>query len=61
MHLTAGSCMAHPVRTLDEDAPVDDAIDRMTVHGIGRLPVIRDGALVGIVSRRDVRRALYRP
>lgn len=59
LHLAAGSCMSHPVRTISLDATLDDALDAMTRHGIGRLPVVRAGELVGIVTRRDVRAALY--
>ena len=38
-------------------APRDDiavAMDRMASSGCGRLPVIEDGRLVGIVTRRDI-------
>jgi chloride channel protein, CIC family len=44
------------VATLDE--PVARAAERMALSGVGRLPVVdRDGALAGILSRRDVLRA----
>ncbi len=31
----------------------------MVEADVGRLPVVRDGTLIGIVSRTDVLRALY--
>jgi tRNA nucleotidyltransferase (CCA-adding enzyme) len=34
--------------------PVSEAIELMLKHDIGRLPVVENGDLVGIVSRSDV-------
>lgn len=59
LHLGAGSCMGHPVRTIAEDATLEDALEQMTKHAVGRLPVLRDGELVGIITRSDVRAVLY--
>ncbi|WP_169791356.1 CBS domain-containing protein [Sandaracinus amylolyticus] len=59
LHLAAGSCMSAPVRTVDACASVEEALDRMAQHRIGRLPVMRDGVLVGIVTRGDLRALLY--
>lgn len=59
LHLPAASCMGHPVRTIDADAPLEEALESMVRHGVGRLPVLRHGVLVGIVTRSDVRSALY--
>lgn len=42
---------------LEADQTVDEAIELMTRHHIMRIPVIRDGKLVGIVSRADILRA----
>ena len=45
-------------------APGDDvrvAARDMLAHGVKRLPVLDDGALVGMVSRRDVLRMFARP
>jgi CBS domain-containing protein len=38
------------------DTPVVDAIEIMAQHGLGSLPVVRGGQLVGIVSERDLLR-----
>src|SRR5947209_3665796 len=48
--------------TVDPDVDVDDAFHRLTEHGYRHMPVVDDGALVGIVSLRDlVRIAQIRP
>ncbi len=39
----------------EEDAT--DALVKMHSHGIGRLPVLKDGKLVGIISKTDILRA----
>ncbi len=44
------------VWTADADAPVLEAIRRMAEHHVGALPVVRHGALVGMVSERDYAR-----
>ena len=42
----------------DEEASLADLADLMLKHGIKRVPILRDGVLVGIVSRADVVRAV---
>jgi len=42
---------------LEADQRVDEAIELMTQHHIIRIPVVRNGKLVGIVSRTDILRA----
>ncbi|HEY6641464.1 CBS domain-containing protein [Povalibacter sp.] len=44
------------VWSIDPDSPVLEAIEIMADRGIGALPVIRDGKLLGIVSERDYAR-----
>ena len=44
------------VWSIDPDAPVLEAIRQMADRGIGALPVVKDGKLVGIVSERDYAR-----
>ena len=43
--------------TIDSGATVPDAIEAMKEHGVSKLPALRDGKLVGIVSRADINRA----
>jgi CBS domain-containing protein len=50
--------MSQPVLTVTEDRPLDEIVNMMERHGIKRLPVVRDGKLVGIVSRANLLRAL---
>jgi tRNA nucleotidyltransferase (CCA-adding enzyme) len=57
--LAVKSCMAHRVRTVGPDAPLSEALERMTAHNIGRLPVLDGARIVGILSREDVLGHLY--
>lgn len=45
--------------TIEPDAPASVIREMMVEHDIGRLPVLKDGKLVGIVSRTDVLRTLH--
>jgi CBS domain-containing protein len=42
----------------DEEASLAELADLMLKHGIRRVPILRDGVLVGMVSRADVVRAV---
>lgn len=44
--------------TIAEDAPLDDVVQTMEAHRIRRLPVVRDGRVIGIVSRANLLHAL---
>jgi len=48
------SIMTSRVATCDEDAVVDDLMGLMTHRRIRHVPVVRDGALVGVVSIGDL-------
>jgi acetoin utilization protein AcuB len=50
--------MRTDVVTIRPDAAVQEAIELARTRGIRHLPVLQDGALVGIVSDRDLKRAL---
>ncbi|MCI6583733.1 MAG: CBS and ACT domain-containing protein [Mobiluncus porci] len=43
--------------TIDSGATVPDAIEMMKEHHVTKLPALRDGKLVGIVSQADINRA----
>jgi CBS domain-containing protein len=43
----------NPVTT-DPETPLEDAVDTMHEYGIKKLPVVEDGALVGIVTLTDL-------
>lgn len=55
-----GDLMSAPALTIDEDAPLTDAVSMLEKHHINRLPVTRQGRLIGIVSRGDLMRILLR-
>jgi len=41
--------------TVTEDMPIDDLRRLMERHGVRHLPVVRGGAVTGVISDRDVR------
>jgi CBS domain-containing protein len=53
-----GEVMTPDVRTVTEDAPLEQVVHLMERHRIKRVPVLRDGKLVGIVTRANLMRAL---
>jgi CBS domain-containing protein len=50
--------MSEPAISIDENASLSDVADVLERRRIKRLPVLRDGKLVGIVSRSDLIREL---
>jgi CBS domain-containing protein len=52
--------MTDAVHTVAEDTPLDQIVHLMERHRIKRLPVLRGSALVGIVTRANVLRAVVR-
>jgi CBS domain-containing protein len=50
--------MTTDIHTITEDAPLDDVVALMEKHRIKRLPVMRGGELVRIVSRANLLHAL---
>jgi len=55
-----GDLMTKPAITANETTSVTELAEQMVRHRIKRLPIVRDGKLVGIVSRADVIRAIAR-
>ncbi len=58
-HLPVASCMATSVLTTEPQVPLLRALEKMVEADIGRLPVIEDGQVVGIITRTDALRMLY--
>jgi CBS domain-containing protein len=54
----ARDVMAAPVVTVREETEVSEIARLLTAYRIKRVPVLRDGRIVGIVSRADLVRAL---
>ena len=54
----ARELMSSPVLTAAEDTPVSELADVMTDNRVKRLPILRAGKLVGVVSRSDIVRSL---
>jgi CBS domain-containing protein len=59
-HLKARDVMTSPAVTVAEQTPIDVLATLMLRRGVKRLPIVRDGRLLGIVSRADVLDALAR-
>jgi len=55
---TAGDIMSRPVRLLDADTPVTDALVTAQRYGHSGICVQEDGLVVGIVARRDLDKAM---
>jgi CBS domain-containing protein len=58
--LTVEELMSRDVVTLAEDENLAVGDDLLKLHHIRHLPVVREGRLVGLVSHRDLIRALAR-
>jgi CBS-domain-containing membrane protein len=56
--LRVADVMTANVVTVEEDTPVDEVADLLGRKGIKRVPVMRNGGVVGIVSRADLLRGL---
>ncbi|EJC75126.1 putative signal-transduction protein containing cAMP-binding and CBS domains [Rhizobium leguminosarum bv. trifolii WSM2012] len=54
----ARDIMQRAIISADEETSLAELADLMLKHGIKRVPILRDGVLVGIVSRADVVRSV---
>ena len=53
-----GEVMTRDVETIDEDAELSEAVDRMIRRRIKRLPALRGDDVVGVISRSDLLKGL---
>ncbi|HWJ02796.1 MAG TPA: CBS domain-containing protein [Verrucomicrobiae bacterium] len=58
-HAMVTGYMSRKVITIGPDTPLNEIQELMITHDIGRLPVVQDGVLTGIISRSDVLRTLH--
>lgn len=59
MHAPVKGFMTKNVKIITPDRTLDHAESMMIENNIGRLPVVENGKLVGIITRTDVLRNLY--
>jgi CBS domain-containing protein len=53
----AKKVMSQPVVTIDPDSTLEEASKLMTSSDVSKLPVVKDGRLVGIITSTDIIRA----
>lgn len=57
---TAGEAMSAEVVAFPPEANVDELVNCSVSKRIHRMPIVRDGKVVGMVSRRDILREMQR-
>ena len=57
----AEEIMGQPAVCVEEEDSIESVIDKMTTHHIIRVPVVRDGKLVGVISRADILSRMIEP
>ncbi len=57
-HAPVKGFMIQNVKVVSPDTSIEEAVQLITSEGIGRLPVVQDGKLAGIITRTDILRAL---
>lgn len=57
--ITARAMMATPVKTIAPTMTIDEAKNLMFRYGHTGLPVVEDGKLIGMISRRDIDKASH--
>ncbi|MCS6927121.1 MAG: CBS domain-containing protein [Candidatus Binatia bacterium] len=57
----AEEIMGQPPVCVEEDEPIEAVIAKMTAHHIIRVPVVREGKLVGVIARADILSHMIEP
>jgi CBS domain-containing protein len=60
-NLSASDVMTGPPITVDQNASLEDVMKSLEDNRIVRVPVTNDNALIGIISRRDIMKAILEP
>jgi CBS domain-containing protein len=58
---TAREVMTTPIMTVEENADLVEVAELLATRRIKRVPVVRDGRMIGIVSRADLVKAFAQP
>ncbi len=58
-HVPVKGFMSHHVTSVGPTESLEEALELMTEKDIGRLPVVEEGRLIGILTRSDALRRLY--
>src|SRR6266702_7064083 len=56
---TAGSIMSAPVKTMPDSVSIAEARELLTRYNCNAMPVMAGGAMVGVISRKTVEKALH--
>jgi tRNA nucleotidyltransferase (CCA-adding enzyme) len=56
--MTVEQIMSHGVETLPPEATINEAYDRVVRYGYEGYPIVDEGRIVGLLTRRDIDRAL---
>ena len=59
MHVPVSGFMSQSVVTTTPETPIERSLREMTTRDVGRLPVVHEGQLVGIISRTDMLNRIY--
>jgi len=57
--LTCAGIMSSPVKTVSPDTSIDEAGQIMLRYGHSGLPVVKEEKLAGVISRRDIEKAIH--
>jgi CBS domain-containing protein len=52
--MEAKDIMSSPLFSIDEDADIDQASKMMLDHNVKKLPVVKNGRLIGIITSSDI-------
>ncbi len=55
-----GEIMTPKIVVVEEDTPLNEIVGIMQGNEVNRVPVVKDGKLVGIITRSDILKALVR-
>ena len=58
-HAPVKGYMSHNLKTINPETPLPEIESLMVTYDVGRLPVLKKGELIGIVTRTDVLRQLH--